>query len=163
MWSEDHVTSWVVSHNHKPRACRVLWPQVLQKKRYFAFNWSCNLTWPRDQWFMWLLCIVVEWDSTVQVVTQIRDRLLKHFLMLVELFNSWLNFWFFSQDLKSLAECLESLAECLKRLAVCFETSTWPSISLKRVYENPVFKNHVEFSVISLFNLHFVNNLWSFP
>ena len=63
--------------------------------------------------------------------------------------NTWWSPWFSLKVSKSLAEffessteSLKSLAERLKDLAACFKTSTRPSVSLKRVYENLVCEKH---------------------
>ena len=79
---------------------------------------------------------VAYWDSMGRVVTQTRSRA---FQTLDRVFQTLL---IFSQGFKSSVECLKTSAERLKDSVVCFKTSTRPSVSLKRVYENLVFKKH---------------------
>ena len=53
MWSEDHLTLWVSFPHHQLRLCKVWWPSTLRKSRYFVFNLSRNLMWPRGHRVMW--------------------------------------------------------------------------------------------------------------
>ena len=48
-WSEGRVTSWVSCPHHKPLHCHVLWSYASQKRRYFVFHWSSDLTSPHGQ------------------------------------------------------------------------------------------------------------------
>ena len=45
----ENVTSCMSFHHHNKLSCQVLWPHN-QKRICFAFNWPCDLTWPRGQW-----------------------------------------------------------------------------------------------------------------
>ena len=38
---------------HKWPSCQVWWPLALQRRRYFVFNMSHDLMWPRGQRIMW--------------------------------------------------------------------------------------------------------------
>ena len=52
-WSEDHLTLWVIFPHHKLPFCQVWWPSTLRKRRYFVFNLSRDLMWPRGHRIMW--------------------------------------------------------------------------------------------------------------
>ena len=75
---------------------------------------------------------LADWGSMGRVVTQTRGRA---FQTLGRAFD-------FLLRLQKLRRVLESSAERLKGSTVCFKTSTRPSVSLKRVYENLVCKKH---------------------
>ena len=55
-------------------------------------------------------------------------------------FQKFFRSYDFSLRFQKLDECLESSTECFKSSAMHFKTSTRPSVSLKRVYENLVSK-----------------------
>ena len=92
------------------------------------------------------LITVAEWDSVGRVVTQARGRafltLGRAFQTLGGAFDFLLRLQKFSRVFGKLAQMIESLAKHLKGSAVCFETSTRPSVLLKRVYKNLVCKMH---------------------
>ena len=48
-WSESHLTLWMSFPHHKSPLCQIWWQSVLQKMRYFVFNLSGDLLWPRGQ------------------------------------------------------------------------------------------------------------------
>ena len=47
-WSENHLTLCLSFPHHKLPLCQIWWPPDLQKRRYFVFNLSRDLIWPRD-------------------------------------------------------------------------------------------------------------------
>ena len=54
--SRDHVirgSLWLSFSHHKWPPCQVWWPLALQRRRYFVFNMSHDLMWPRGQRIMW--------------------------------------------------------------------------------------------------------------
>ena len=54
--SGDHVirgSLWVSFSHHNWPLCQVWWPLAFQRRRYFVFNLSRNLMWPRGQRVMW--------------------------------------------------------------------------------------------------------------
>ena len=52
-WLDDHLALWVSFPHHNLPLCQVWWPSVLRKRRYFVFNLSRDIMWPRSHRFMW--------------------------------------------------------------------------------------------------------------
>ena len=52
-WSENHLTLWVRFPHHKLPLSQIWWPSALRKRRYFIFNLSRDLMWPRGHRVLW--------------------------------------------------------------------------------------------------------------
>ena len=52
-WSENHLTLWVSFPHHKLPLCQIWWSSALRKRRYFIFNLSRDLMWPRGHRVLW--------------------------------------------------------------------------------------------------------------
>ena len=82
---------------------------------------------------------VTDWDSMGRAMSFLNTRLsfsnTRVFQTLGQAFDFFLR-------LQKLGRVFEKLGRAFKGSAVCFKTSTRPSVSLKRVYENLVCKKH---------------------